>query len=141
MLVKLLLFTLALAAPLSGAPATLKVRLNPAINKAAIDLPLESYVAAVLAAESGGLHSDEAIKAMAVAIRSYALHFRGRHSAEGYDLCGTTHCQRLNFENLTPRLKARPRFLHALTPACLPSLTAEIVRGRSSRCGETSLPQ
>ena len=104
MIAWLLLFTLALAAPLAGAPATIKVR--PAAGKPTIDLPVERYVAAVLAAESGGFRSDEALKAMAVAIRTYAIHFRGRHSAEGYDLCGTTHCQRLDFESLIPRLQA-----------------------------------
>ena len=47
--------------------------------------PLEEYVAAVLAKESGNFRSDEALKAMAVAVRSYALHFRGRHEREGFD--------------------------------------------------------
>lgn len=95
-----------LPAPLAGAPATIKVRLKLAAGQATIDLPLESYVSAVLAAESRSFRSDEAMKAMAVAIRTYAIHFRGRHSAAGYDLCTTTHCQRLDFESLTPRLKA-----------------------------------
>jgi len=57
-------------------------------------MPLEKYVAAVVAGEAGALSSDEALRAMAVAARTYAIHFRGRHRDEGYDLCGTTHCQR-----------------------------------------------
>src|ERR1019366_7100731 len=39
-----------------------------------------------------------------VAARSYALNLRGRHAAEGYDLCATTHCQRLDPDAVTPRL-------------------------------------
>ena len=33
--------------------------------------------------------SDEAMKAMAVAARTFAVYSRGRHAKEGYDLCGT----------------------------------------------------
>ena len=67
-------------------------------------MPLEQYVAAVLAGECSTFRSDEAIKAMAVAARSYGLHLRGRHAAEGYDLCSTTHCQRVEPDAVTPRL-------------------------------------
>ncbi|MGO9642918.1 MAG: SpoIID/LytB domain-containing protein [Candidatus Acidiferrales bacterium] len=56
-------------------------------------LPLEDYVAMVLTAESGDLAGDEAMKAMAVSVRSYAVRFRGRHAAEGFDFCDNTHCQ------------------------------------------------
>jgi len=56
-------------------------------------LPLEDYVAMTLTAEGGEMAGDEAMKAMAVAVRTYAVRFRGRHSAEGYDLCDNTHCQ------------------------------------------------
>ena len=43
---------------------------------------------------------------MAVAARTYAVRLRGRHSAEGFDLCDTTHCQRLDPSAVTPRRKA-----------------------------------
>jgi stage II sporulation protein D len=69
------------------------------------NLPLEEYVAAVLAAESGGFRSEEALKAMAVATRTYALHFRGRHREQGFDFCDTTHCQDLRRSKVTPRLR------------------------------------
>jgi stage II sporulation protein D len=36
----------------------------------------------------------EALKALAITIRSYALKNIGRHAAKGYDFCSTTHCQR-----------------------------------------------
>jgi stage II sporulation protein D len=102
---------LLMAVPLAGGPATIvpvtiRVRLQPSVSKATLDIPLEKYVAAVLAGESSVLRSDEAMKAMAVAARTYAIHFRGRHSAEGYDLCGTTHCQHLDPGAVTQRLES-----------------------------------
>jgi len=56
---------------------------------------LEDYVAGVLAGEAATFTSGEALKAMAVAIRSFAVHYIGRHRAEGFDFCDTTHCQDL----------------------------------------------
>jgi stage II sporulation protein D len=91
---------LVFCATLTAAPATLKVR----IQSATIEMPLEQYVAAVLAGECSTFRSEEAIKAMAVAARSYALNLRGRHAAQGYDLCATTHCQRVDPGAVTPRL-------------------------------------
>jgi stage II sporulation protein D len=88
--------------PLAAAPGTLKVR----VGQSTIEMPLEEYVAAVLAGESSSFQSDEALKAMAVAARSYGLHFRGRHASEGFDLCATTHCQRVEPGAVTPRLAA-----------------------------------
>jgi stage II sporulation protein D len=55
---------------------------------------MEDYVSGVVTGESSVLQSDEALKAMAVAARSYAARLRGRHSSEGFDFCSTTHCQR-----------------------------------------------
>jgi stage II sporulation protein D len=57
--------------------------------------PLEDYVAAVLQGETAGQMPPNALKALAVAIRSYATHFRERHKDEGFDFCDTTHCQYL----------------------------------------------
>jgi stage II sporulation protein D len=65
---------------------------------------MEEYVAAGLAGECGDLRSSEALKAMAVAIRTYAARFRNRHQAEGFDLCDTTHCQRLRPDAVNSRL-------------------------------------
>ncbi len=69
----------------------------------------EEYVAAALAGEGGDLHSGEALKAMAVAIRTYAARFRNRHRAEGFDLCDTTHCQRLRPDAVNIRLRQAAR--------------------------------
>ena len=56
-------------------------------------IPLEQYVASVLAGELNGITNAETLKAMAVAIRTYGIRHRSAHSNEGYDLCDTTHCQ------------------------------------------------
>jgi stage II sporulation protein D len=90
----------------AAAQPTIKVRLKPNVDRTISEMPLERYVAAVIAAESGTFRSAEALKAMAVAARTYALHFRGRHASDGYDLCGTTHCQRLEPNGIDARIQA-----------------------------------
>jgi stage II sporulation protein D len=69
-------------------------------------IPLEEYVAGILAGESRGFASDESLKAMSVAARTYAVRFRARHRAEGFDFCDTTHCQDLRLAALRDRLRA-----------------------------------
>ena len=81
--------------------ATLKVQVSGRV----VEMPLEKYVAAVLAGEAGVFRSDEALKAMAVAARTYGIRMRGRHAAEGFDLCATTHCQRIDPDAVTARLQ------------------------------------
>ncbi len=56
-------------------------------------LPLETYVAQVLASEAGPGTPPAALKAQAVVIRSYAQAARGRHPAGA--LCDLAHCQLL----------------------------------------------
>ena len=70
-----------------------------------VTLPLERYVAAVLAGEAATFRSEEALQARAVAARTYAVRLRGRHAAEGYDFCSTTHCQHIEPQSITPRLE------------------------------------
>ncbi len=69
-------------------------------------VPLEDYVAAALEGESAIFHEPESLKAMAVAVRTYAVHFRARHGVEGFDLCDSTHCQALNFSGVAARVRA-----------------------------------
>ena len=71
-----------------------------------LHMPLEDYVAGVLAGESSIFKSEEALKAMAVAARTYAVHHMGRHRAEGFDFCDTTHCQDLRLAARSDRLRA-----------------------------------
>ncbi len=69
------------------------------------DLPREDYVAAILAGESAGFRSDESLKAMAVAARTYAVHFAHRHQSEGFDFCDSTHCQDFRITAVSDRLR------------------------------------
>lgn len=56
-----------------------------------VTMDRELAVASVVAAESDSNTPSEALKAQAVAARSYLTSARGRHS--GFDFCDTTHCQ------------------------------------------------
>jgi len=58
------------------------------------ELSLEDYVLGVMRAEGTMESEPEALKALAISIRTYALKNIGRHAKEGYDFCSTTHCQR-----------------------------------------------
>ena len=69
------------------------------------DMPMDEYIAGVLAGETGNFKSDEALKAMAVAARTYAIHFGARHALDGFDFCDSTHCQNLRLDAVTPRLR------------------------------------
>ncbi len=64
-------------------------------------LSLEDYVLGVMRAEGTVEPQPEALKALAIAIRTYALKNRARHAASGYDFCSTTHCQRFVDSNGT----------------------------------------
>lgn len=52
----------------------------------------EAAVSSVVAAETGQ-RKTEALKALAVVVRTFMFAHPGRHSSEGYDFCDTTHCQ------------------------------------------------
>lgn len=56
-------------------------------------VPVEEYLRGVLPQEMPSEWNIEALKAQAVAARSFALRNRKRHIKEGYDICATTHCQ------------------------------------------------
>jgi len=56
-------------------------------------IPLEVYVARVLAGEGEPRAAEGAHRALAIAIRTYVVANEGRHHREGFDLCDTTHCQ------------------------------------------------
>jgi stage II sporulation protein D len=85
-------------------PYPLEIRSQGGRLKLTIRVPLEAYVAAALAGESAGFKSDPSLAAMAVAARTYAVHFQDRHRAEGFDFCDTTHCQDLHFSAISERL-------------------------------------
>jgi stage II sporulation protein D len=60
-----------------------------------VALPVESYVERVVASESGAADSAESLKALAIVVRSFALH--EEHGHADYDLCDSTHCQLLHW--------------------------------------------
>jgi stage II sporulation protein D len=74
------------------------------VNNQILQVPVEQYVAAVLAGESSVFKHAEALKAMAVAARTYAAQQKGRHASEGFDFCNTTHCQRAEPDHIQPPL-------------------------------------
>ena len=70
-----------------------------------VSMPIEQYVQHVVMAETGGFQDSEALKAMAVAARSYAKRFNGQHAKEGFDFCDTTHCQAFYWRSVTDRIR------------------------------------
>ncbi|MDO4552695.1 MAG: SpoIID/LytB domain-containing protein [Bacillota bacterium] len=56
-------------------------------------LGLEEYLYGVLNNEMSYAYPMEALKAQAVAARSYAVTGIGSHASSGFDLCTSTHCQ------------------------------------------------
>ena len=56
-------------------------------------LPVDEYIAQVLAGEGQPRAGDAAQQALAITARTFALANRHRHRREGFDLCDTTHCQ------------------------------------------------
>ena len=59
-------------------------------------IAVEEYLRGVVPGEMSPSYHEEALKAQAVAARTFALVNRKRHKDSGYDLCSTTHCQVYN---------------------------------------------
>jgi len=92
--------------PTFSSPFPLRIKTPPGGLIIIVTMPLEQYVQHVLMAESGVFQNPEALKAMAVAARSYANKFTGQHSREGFDFCDTTHCQVFYWRSITERIRA-----------------------------------
>lgn len=56
-------------------------------------LPLDDYLCGVVPKEIPAGWPRAALKAQAIAARTYTLANRQRHQADGFQLCATTHCQ------------------------------------------------
>jgi len=76
-----------------------------------VTLPVESYVERVVASESSSADSGESLRALAIVVRSFALHQSHGHAE--YDLCDSTHCQFLHWNGVPNRQNAA----HAATLA------------------------
>ena len=72
---------------------TLELKADSDKLTAVVSMDLETAVASVVGAESTPDVPTEALKAQAVATRSYYVAGKGRH--HGFDFCDTTHCQLL----------------------------------------------
>ena len=75
---------------------SLRVLVNPRGTLNVVNrIDLEEYLWGVVPAEMGPKRFDaiEALKAQAVAARTYALAHRGQFEAEGYDICPGPKCQ------------------------------------------------
>lgn len=70
---------------------TLEIKPSEGNLVAVVSMDLESAVASVVAAESMSDTPLEALKAQAIAVRSYFVAARSRH--RDFDFCDTTHCQ------------------------------------------------
>ncbi len=75
---------------------TSAIRVHLVHDNVTEELPLEDYVLGVMRAEGTTEAEPESLKALAIAIRTYALKNAGRHAKDGYDFCSTTHCQRFS---------------------------------------------
>ena len=73
---------------------SLEVTATPAGLKVVNILPFDEYICGVLPNEIYPSWPEEALKASAVAARSFTIAgMGGKHSEDGFDLCTTTHCQ------------------------------------------------
>src|SRR5690606_35421957 len=75
------------------APTVRRVRVARRDAAANEVLPLEHYVARVVTAEAAGDTPPAALRALAIASRTFAVAARGRHPEEDADVCDSTHCQ------------------------------------------------
>lgn len=77
----------------ASAGRTVRVRIGANGNADIVVLPVEVYVARVLAAEGEPRAVAAAQEALAIAIRTFVAANTGRHRRDGFDLCDRTHCQ------------------------------------------------
>lgn len=98
-----------LSSPSSSQPTP--VRIHLVRENVTQSLTLEDYVRGVVATEGSTEDEPEALKALAISSRTFALKNMGRHEKDGYDFCSTTHCQRYRAstlasgDNIPPAIK------------------------------------
>jgi stage II sporulation protein D len=96
---------------LASSPLPNRIHVHLVHDDMTKEMSLEEYVLGVVAAEGSMEDQTEALKALAVAARTYAVKNLGRHAHDGFDFCTTTHCQRFLLPNQTSsdkRGRARP---------------------------------
>lgn len=95
-----------LPSSIPAAPALIRVGLKEGNRITIRKVPLETYVQAAIVSEFAPPSGDPEIvermlEVQAVIGRTYALAHLGRHAAEGFDVCATTHCQLFQPSRLT----------------------------------------
>ncbi|MEP7365500.1 MAG: SpoIID/LytB domain-containing protein, partial [Acidobacteriota bacterium] len=78
-------------------PALVELSARGGHVQAVAEMRLEDYVYYTMSGESHSMRAREALRAMAIAARTFAVKNRGRHAAQGFDYCDSTHCQDLRF--------------------------------------------
>lgn len=87
--------------------ATIRLGRMGANGRARVEqLPVDDYVAQVLAGEGQPRAGDAAQQALAITARTFALANLQRHRRDGFDLCDTTHCQVVRPATATTRRAA-----------------------------------
>jgi stage II sporulation protein D (peptidoglycan lytic transglycosylase) len=74
----------------------------------------EAAVASIVAAEMSGERATEAVKALAVVVRSFMVGHPERHREAGFDFCDTTHCQLYRGEEDLSAETASPAIANAV---------------------------
>lgn len=100
----------------------------------------EAAVASIVAAETEA-RAPEALKALAIVVRTYMLSHTGRHAADGFDFCDTTHCQLYRGESDLAAEAARPVVLSAVAATASEHLSfagAPVETYFSASCGGLS---
>ena len=74
-------------------PGSIAIYRRPTGLQVVESVALETYVAGVVSSEMPRRFPLEAMKAQAIAARTYALYHLGAHAGDDADLCGSVHCQ------------------------------------------------
>jgi stage II sporulation protein D len=82
---------------------------TPTGLKILLTLPSERYVIAALNGEAAPDEPPQSLRALAIAIRTFALTNLARHHAESFNLCDSTHCQALRFTTPRPEVEQAVR--------------------------------
>jgi SpoIID/LytB domain protein len=115
-----------------GNPQSAIVKVHLVHDNITEGLSLEDYVLGVMRAEGTTESEPEALKALAIAIRTYALKNIGRHAKDGYDFCSTTHCQRFVGVPGAPASLSRPVGIGA-PPTRTDAALVDAVRGTENQ--------
>jgi stage II sporulation protein D len=86
-----------------------KIAVSHGALRVLLTMDSERYVALALRGEAGAKEPIESLKAMAIAVRTFALENASRHRGDGFDLCDSTHCQALKFGTPSERVERAVR--------------------------------